>query len=285
MPVLVGINFFCLANRHSILFTNLFGGSNGNEGLGILGISFDWQYISNPSPLWYPLQTLFNSFVGYIICIGVMVGLYYGNIWEAQKFPFLSQALFTDKSNGTNFVEFNQTAVLNSKYEVDPALVAEQGLPFFTSSFAVYILATNLSITATFAHLLVWNYDDIKSSWAFLSLANLKHAISPRSWNFRFWKTIGNDPKWGGVDDHETDPHYRLMLAYKDAPDWWYGLVLLFSFVIGLTLLYYTDSTLPWWGFLVACLLSSVCVLFFGAQYAITGYNYNVQPVIQMIAG
>jgi hypothetical protein len=31
MPVLVGISFFCLAKRDSILFTNLFGGSNGNE--------------------------------------------------------------------------------------------------------------------------------------------------------------------------------------------------------------------------------------------------------------
>jgi hypothetical protein len=41
MPVLVGISFFCLAKRDSILFTNLFGGSNSNEGLGIMGVSFN----------------------------------------------------------------------------------------------------------------------------------------------------------------------------------------------------------------------------------------------------
>src|SRR6201992_2449503 len=79
MPILVGVSVFCLARRDSILFTNLFGGSNGNEGMGILSLSFDWQYIANPSPLWYPLQTLFNSFVGYILCIFVFVGVYYGN--------------------------------------------------------------------------------------------------------------------------------------------------------------------------------------------------------------
>ena len=283
MPVLVGVSMFCLAKRDSLLYTNLFGGSNGNEGLGILSLSFDWQYISNPSPLWYPLQTLINNFVGYILCIAVFIGVYYGNIWNAQKFPFLSQALFTDASNGTNFVQFNQTAVLTPEYKVDSALVAEQGLPYFAATFAVYILATNLSITATFSHLMLWNYHDLKSAWAFMSPAAIKSNMNPRSWDWRIWTTT--DSKWGGDDDTEQDPHYRLILAYKDAPNWWYVMVFLVSTIIGLAMLYISKSTLPWWGFIVALLLSTVCILFFGAQYGITGYNYNVQPVIQMIGG
>ncbi|OCL08353.1 OPT superfamily oligopeptide transporter [Glonium stellatum] len=283
MPVLVGVSFFCLAKRDSLLFTNLFGGSNGNEGLGILALSFDWQYISNPSPLWYPLQTLVNNFVGYILCIAVFVGVYYGNIWNALKFPFLSESLFTDKSNGTSYDLFNQSAVLNSKWEVDPALVAQQGLPYFSATFVIYILASNLSITSTFTHMLLWNYNDIKSAWAFASLANLRRAINPRSWHWRFWKMTDN--KRGGAEDTEHDPHYRLMLAYKDAPDWWYGIVLIVSAAIGLITMYLAPSTLPWWGFIVSCVLSCICILFFGAQYAITGFDYNVQPVIQMIGG
>jgi OPT oligopeptide transporter protein len=31
--------------------------------------------------------------------------------------------------------------------------------------------------------------------------------------------------------------------------------------------------------------LSPLCVLFFGAQFAITGFNFIIQPVIQMIGG
>ncbi len=42
MPVLTGISIFCLANRNSLVFTNIFGGAAGNEGLGLLSISFDW---------------------------------------------------------------------------------------------------------------------------------------------------------------------------------------------------------------------------------------------------
>lgn len=46
-PVLEGVSVFCLANRHSAVFTNLFGGVQGNEGLGFLSICFDWQYIAS----------------------------------------------------------------------------------------------------------------------------------------------------------------------------------------------------------------------------------------------
>ncbi|KAE8444125.1 hypothetical protein EG329_000813 [Mollisiaceae sp. DMI_Dod_QoI] len=282
MPVLVGISFFCLAKRDSLLFTNLFGGSNGNEGLGIMGLSFDWQYIANPSPLWYPLQTLFNSFVGYVLCVGVFTGVYYGNIWRAQDFPFLSQLLFTGESNGTNFVTYNQTAILNSNGEVDPVLLAQQGLPYFAVTFALYILATNLSITATFTHLCLWNWDDIKSALDFMSFSNLKHFFSPWKWNWRFW--TAKDSR-SNIADTENDPHFRLMMAYKDAPDWWYGIVFVVCVALGFAMMYLTKSTLPWWAFFVACGLSCICILFFGAQYAMTGYQYNTQPVIQMIGG
>jgi hypothetical protein len=105
MPVLVGVSVVCLAKRDSQLITNLFGGSNGNEGLGLFSLSFDWQYIANPSPLWYPLQSLCNNFIGYVLCVAVFVGVYYGNIWNALKFPFLSQNLYTNESDGKNFTK------------------------------------------------------------------------------------------------------------------------------------------------------------------------------------
>ena len=51
-PLLNGINVFCLASQKAPanlqnIFTNLFGGADGNEGLGFLSFSFDWQYIGS----------------------------------------------------------------------------------------------------------------------------------------------------------------------------------------------------------------------------------------------
>lgn len=73
--VLTGVSIFCLADQHNLVFTNLFGGASGNEGLGFLNICFDWNYIAGlNSPLWYPLQTSFNMMLGIIGCYILFMG-------------------------------------------------------------------------------------------------------------------------------------------------------------------------------------------------------------------
>lgn len=51
-PTLNGFSVFCFASTKAspstrAVFTNIFGGGNGNEGLGLLSLSFDWQYITS----------------------------------------------------------------------------------------------------------------------------------------------------------------------------------------------------------------------------------------------
>jgi hypothetical protein len=131
MPILTGVSIFCLAKRDSLVFTNVFGGSNGNEGLGVGAMCFDWQYIGS-SCLYFPIGTLLSGFTGYCLCICLFCGAYYGNLWRAQDFPFLSQLLFTGESNSTNFVQFNQSVVLDSKNELVPSALEAVGIPYFT---------------------------------------------------------------------------------------------------------------------------------------------------------
>ena len=77
-PLLIGVSVFCLADQHNLVFTNLFGGAQGNEGMGLFSISFDWNYIAGfGSPLWLPLQTQLNSMIGYFGGIALSMGLYY----------------------------------------------------------------------------------------------------------------------------------------------------------------------------------------------------------------
>lgn len=142
--------------------------------------------------------------MGYVLCVGVFTGVYYGNIWRAQDFPFLSQLLFTGESNGTTFVQYNQTAILNQYGKVNPVLLAQQGLPYFAVTFALYILATNLSITATFTHICLWNWNDIKSALDFISLATLIHLVSPWKWNWKFW--TAKDSR-SGIASREVQNH------------------------------------------------------------------------------
>ncbi|KII92275.1 hypothetical protein PLICRDRAFT_50693 [Plicaturopsis crispa FD-325 SS-3] len=277
-PLLTGFSIFCLANPNSLVFTNVFGGSNGNEGLGLLSVCLDWQYVSGGvNPMAIPLQAQFSNFVGYILCMVVFVAVFYKNIWQAQNFPFLSQTLFYE--NGT---QYDQLLILNDHLEVDPKLLAEQGLPFYAATWVVQLLSSNLGMAATFTHLLLWNRDDLRGAWSWATPSSLKQMWAEFNW--KFWQDDGMR-KQAAANDKNIDPHYRQMLKYPDAPNSWYVATLLVSVVVALVVIYKTNSTLPWWGFLIATMLATLSILFFGALYGITGLQFIIQPFVQMIGG
>lgn len=275
-PLLTGFSVFCLANQRSTDFTRVFGGSNGNEGLGLLSICFDWQYISGGvNPFAIPLRAQFSNFIGYILCMVVFVAVYYNNIWESKSFPFLSQELFY--ANGSIY---DQLLILDDKLEVDPTLLAEQGLPFYAGTWVVNLLTSNVGMAATITHLLLWNRDDLRGAWSWINKDSLKQMWTEFDW--RFWKADG---KREVTPDDDMDPHYREMLKYPDAPNSWYGATLAAAFITALVIIYKTDSTLPWWGFIIACLLAVISILFFGSLFAMTGLAFIIQPFVQMIGG
>ncbi|KAK0385397.1 hypothetical protein NLU13_7873 [Sarocladium strictum] len=288
-PIFQGVSIPCLAKQDSLLFTNLFGGAQNNEGLGFLGLCFDWNYIAGlNSPLWYPLSTLANAFTGYLLCIVVFMGVYYGNIWNSLQFPFLSQLMYEGSSNETNFVEYNLTTILNKDNLIEGSLVQQQGYPWLSGSYVVYLITTNVGITAAIVHLLLWNYGDLKAGWSFLSPSNLRKLGRASTWTF--WKKTRADDEAHRQDilaREDMDPHYKLMMqsGYTEVPSWWYVVVLVLSFVIGISTLYAVQSTLPWWAFIVSNVFAAVFILFFGAQMGLTGFQFNQQPVIQMLAG
>lgn len=122
--------------------------SDLSRGLGLLSLCFDWQYISS-SALAIPLQAQLSNFIGYLLCVVVFCGVWFGNIWQAQTFPFvsfphrsdwsanngvpsqLSQTLFFE--NGT---VYDQLLILDSNFEVDYNAVAGTLLRFRISMSA-----------------------------------------------------------------------------------------------------------------------------------------------------
>lgn len=143
----------------------------------------------------------------------------------------------------------------------------------------------------------LWNYAEIKTGWSFLtltsiknnfSLANLKWLFTPST--YFIWRNTGkrtNEEKQALLDDPEIDPHYKVMIRndYDECPSSWYFMAFLASFITVMTCLYVIKSTLPWWGVIFAMITLWILMLFFGAQYAITGFQFNVGNVMQTIAG
>jgi hypothetical protein len=220
-----------------------------------------------------------NSMVGYIISIGLYMGLYYGNVWNARRFPFLSPLMYSEKSTAKKYVQYNQTKILDSKFRVDNDMLKDYGLPRLTASHTLGMTAVNIAITAAITHMIIWHWHDIKS--AFEIFAPLKKLFKPKEWDLKFWKY--EEKKLTYDEAEEIDPHYRLMQAYDDVPSWWFGSIWIISACVGLLTSRLAGSTLEVWAFLIAILLSAVSLTFFAGLTAMFGFNLNVQPLIQMI--
>ncbi len=69
-PLLTGFSVFAWPIRTAQISLAYLVVSNGNEGLGLLSICFDWQYISGGvNPFAIPLQSSVRKPIGYILCM------------------------------------------------------------------------------------------------------------------------------------------------------------------------------------------------------------------------
>ncbi|KAI0811002.1 OPT oligopeptide transporter [Irpex lacteus] len=239
-PLLTGISIFCLANNHSSVFRNIFGGASNNEGMGLLSWSLDWNLIGS-NCLFNPLWLQINQDIGIILTYILMSAVYYGNLWNAKAFPFMSQAIFA--SDGS---QYNQTALLtNGKFDAEK--YAELGPAWFSATNALYLITSNLSLGAVFTHVLIWHWDDLKPFF--------------RSFN-----------PWNRIPLEIHDPHYEKMKAYKAIPRWWYYLVLLGAYGIAQATNYTGHSGMPWWTLTVLVIISFVFCALYGMLAATIGF-------------
>ncbi|VEU21697.1 DEKNAAC102745 [Brettanomyces naardenensis] len=287
-PWLVGFSIPCLAAPHSATVSRIFGGTNNNEGMGLFSFCFDWNYIaSTSSPLLIPLSATMNNLAGYFLCIIVFSAVYYGNVWKAKSFPFLSQSLYNVDSEPGNYIQYNQTAILDENGVMDPAAVKVQGLPYMTATYAVYLLVTNLSVGATFTYMYLFHRKEVATSFAWLK--GVKSYFVNWKQNIKFWKQIGKDPRLdddGKLPEIYDDIHMRQMLKYKEVPGWWYGLLFILCFVIAIICLYCGKTGLPWYMLIFAIVLAFPLTLFLGGLYSLFGFGgTQMQTFIQMIGG
>jgi OPT family oligopeptide transporter len=207
------------------------------------------------------------------------MGVYYGNLWDAKDFPFMSTTLFSQKSTTAQFLQYNQTRILDHNYRVDPNLVKQEGLPRIAATHAFGMTLQNISIMAAITHMCLWHWSDI--SIALELLKPLKNIWRLSHWNLKFWKHEPSTMTREEAD--EICPHYGVMQSYKDVPNSWFGIIWFLAAITGLIASRISGSTLEVWAFFVAILLAGVLVTPFAALTAMFGFYMNVQPLIQMI--
>ena len=145
-PTVTAVSFFCLFNQKAnsftrmfggesvnkggyAMFTNIFGGSTNNEGLGLFALCFDWNLIGN-SCLVLPWSTQVSSMIGTLVCVTALPIMYYLDVWKAQSFPFLSQMLFAIDGS-----PYNQTLILDENNALNRTAYEDYGAPYFSPSW------------------------------------------------------------------------------------------------------------------------------------------------------
>ncbi|KAH7379226.1 OPT oligopeptide transporter protein-domain-containing protein [Phaeosphaeria sp. MPI-PUGE-AT-0046c] len=253
-PWLNSISIPCLAAMHATgakaaTLTNIFGGSNNNEGLGLFSLSLDWQYITSFQTS-LPLKFQLHQAVGALVCFIAMLSIYYGNGWNSRSLPFMSTRLLTEEGKNYPSTKVFVNGVL------DKSALAKYGPPRLTGTFAYGMFMANAAIGALVAHTaLFWGGDVVRS---------FKSA------------------KAGKFDD----PHHAHMAKhYKEAPWWWYMIVLVVSFVLGLIVVVKENVTLSAWGYIVALVVGAVIAPFSTMLYSRFGNGIGTNNLSKIIAG
>ena len=167
-----------------------------------------------------------------------------------RSLPLLSSSTFDNTGqsyNITRVVDDNLDFVLSKYQEYSPMYISMSYSLTYGLSFA--------AVTAIIVHTYLYHGTEI---WA----------------KFR-------DSRHGGEDIHR-----RLMHAYKEVPDWWYGALTLV--VVGLSILTvrYWETGLPVWGFIFVCVgMGVVLMIPEGILEGTTNQRVTLNIITELIAG
>lgn len=252
-PMLNSISIPCLASMRArkplaATLTNIFGGAQSNEGLGLLSLSLDWQYITSKH-LSLPLLQQGNTFIGLAICYVAMIVVYYTNTWNAKSFPFMSTGLFADDGRA-----YNQTGVFVDGI-LDKQKLDAVGYPRVAGTYAWGMTMRTAAIGALVMHVALF--------WGKYVRTSLKQSR----------------------DKTQPDRHWKGMQKYPEAPHWWYLILLVISFVFGLIVVLTQETTMTWYAYLVSLLVGMVVAPISGVLYAMLGDAVSTTNITKMFGG
>ncbi|ORY37108.1 OPT superfamily oligopeptide transporter [Rhizoclosmatium globosum] len=252
---------------------NLAAGSVYN-GVGVLGITFDWTYVGSyvfTSPFW----ALLVNFGGTIIFQWIIAPLLYANdVWGLNQIitkdtvnrnPLLNTPhLFVGNANGTKRqgtrVKPNYFFDATKNYDLNITAYNDVAPVHITSYFALVYGCSFLTITSAISHVGLWYGKDIyrQSMNAFRQIRDEVDAL---------------------------DKHVKLMEAYPDVPDWAYLAFLGFTTVAALLVSIFTPFNMPWWGIFFNLFLCAIFILPFGIVPAISGFGLYLNVLTEFVIG
>lgn len=152
-PTLSNISLLCYAFPKSVTAQQI---GSGMKGLGIASFTTDWSVVASflGSPLVTPFFAIINVFVGYFAIVYLLIPVaYWGlNLYSAKTYPLFSSHLFDH--GGHNY---NVSAIVNDKFEIDLPVYEKQGHIYLSIFFVLSYGLNFASVVATLTHVGMFN--------------------------------------------------------------------------------------------------------------------------------
>ncbi|XP_029125425.1 oligopeptide transporter 7 [Cajanus cajan] len=252
-PMLTSISWICWVFPTSVIAQQI---GSGLHGLGLGAIGFDWSSICSylGSPMASPWFATANVAAGFAIFMYVITPIaYWTNLYNARRFPIFSDDLFM--SNGE---KYNISAIIDSKFHLDMEAFERQGPLYLSTIFAMSYGIGFACLSAILVHVLLFHGREI--------LRVSKSAIQ----------------------ENKIDIHTKIMREnYSQVPEWWFLCFLLFNITTTIFICEYFNNQLqlPWWGVVLACVVSISFTLPAGIIRATTNQTPSLNIITEYIIG
>ncbi|KAK7065013.1 sexual differentiation process protein isp4 [Favolaschia claudopus] len=221
------------------------------HGMGMSVVTFDWNQITYiGSPLATPWWAEANIFAGFVFFYWFLTPvLYFTNTWFGKFMPISSRTSYDNQMQ-----TYDVKRILTADNTVDLDAYHKYSPLFLSTTFAISYGLSFASITATLMH-------------AFLYFRKQIWVQSRRALH------------------EQPDIHARLMSRYPQVPEWWYLVLFLGMFVLGIISIEVWPTQMPVWAFVLALIIAFTYVIPIGMIQAITNQQVGLNVITELIIG
>ena len=242
-------DFVCWIRPNNATINQLFGGYTG---LSLIPITFDWTYVIAylQDPLLSPTFSHVNTLIGLgIFMILTTIGLSFTGTLFTQYLPINTSTTFDNTQS-----EYDVTKILKPNYTLDVKKYRNYSPLFLAPTFALNYGLSFASLMAAIVHTVVYHRSEL---W------------------YRFRMARRQEP----------DIHMKLMSKYREAPDWWYGVLFVLSVALGLVVALAYPSQLPWWAYFVSIIIALIFTIPCCMILGITNILLSLNVISPYLAG
>lgn len=189
--------------------------TGSNNGLGVNPFpTFDWNILlwDSADPLMVPFFSTFNRFIGVFISFWVVLGFWYGNLYDTGYLPINTNRVYDHFGH-----LYNVSRAVNDRGLFDQDKYAAYSPPFLGAGNVVIYMFFFAIYSSTLTYAVLYHRREI--------VTGFKGIIN----SMRKKKPTGNE------DLHDLDVHNRLMKSYREVPEWWYTICLVLAIVLGIS--------------------------------------------------